>query len=95
MTYTIFLTPGSGRVAVRVPAMPGIFTWGDAEDGAIEAARKAIQLHLEGYRERGQPYPQDRTVRLPLERKRGRAALAREAVVIPSPGKKCQAPASN
>jgi len=82
MTYTIVLTPDSGRVSVRVPAMPGVFTWGDTEDAAIESAREAIQLHLEGYRERGQPYPPDRAVRLTLGRKRDRVALARIAIDV-------------
>jgi hypothetical protein len=63
--------------------MPGVFTWGDTEEAAIKAAREAIQLHLEGYRERGQPYPPDRNVRLTLGRKRDRGALARIAVDAP------------
>ena len=83
MTYTIVLTPDSGRISVRVPAMPGVFTWGDTEDDEIEAAKEAIQLHLESYRERGQPYPPDRDVRLMLGRKRNRIALARIAVDVP------------
>jgi predicted RNase H-like HicB family nuclease len=83
MTYTIVLKSESGQVSVRVPAMPGVFTLGDTEDVAIAAAREAIQLHLEGYRERGQPYPPDRDVRLTLGRKRDRVALARIAVNVP------------
>ena len=84
MTYTIVLAPDSGRISVRVPAMPGVFTWGDTKNAAIEAAREAIQLHLEGYRERGQPFPTDRNVRLTLGRKRDRVSLARIVVEVPA-----------
>jgi predicted RNase H-like HicB family nuclease len=79
--YTVVLTEESdGQISVRVPAMTGIITWGANEAEALELAREAIALHLEGYRERGQPYPEDREVRLSLGRHRDRATLARIAV---------------
>jgi antitoxin HicB len=78
-TYTIVLTPDDGQFSVRVPALPGVFTWGTSEDEAIASAREAIALHLEGYRERGLPAPADRPIRLALGR-RERVTLARIAV---------------
>lgn len=66
--YTIILTedPDGGAVNVRVPAMPGVITWGRTEAEAIDSAREAFGLHLEGYRERGVPYPVDRHPRATL-----------------------------
>jgi antitoxin HicB len=60
--YTIILTeePDGRAFNVRVPAMPGVLTWGRTETEAIDSAREAIGLHLESYRERGEPVPEDR-----------------------------------
>src|SRR4051812_42799862 len=60
MRYTILVTPDDGQYAVRVPAMPSIFTWGTTTDQALTLAREAIELHLEQYLERGLPFPHDR-----------------------------------
>lgn len=62
LTYTIVLIsePDGSAVNVRIPAMPGVFTWGTTPDEAVAAAREAIALHLEGYVERHEPYPRDR-----------------------------------
>jgi predicted RNase H-like HicB family nuclease len=67
-SYTIVLTeePDGSAFNVRVPAMPGVFTWGKTEAEAVDSAREAIALHLEGFRERGQPYPADRHPRATL-----------------------------
>jgi antitoxin HicB len=64
LTYTVILTPEpeTGIVDVAVPAMPGVLTWGATTEEALESAREAIELHLEGYVERGQPFPLDRRV---------------------------------
>ncbi|MGI8643883.1 MAG: type II toxin-antitoxin system HicB family antitoxin [Thermomicrobiales bacterium] len=59
MRYTIVLTeePDGSAYNVTVPAMPGCLTWGATLDEAMVHAREAIALHLEGYTERGEPYP--------------------------------------
>jgi antitoxin HicB len=64
-TYTVVLTPEPDGSAVNaaVPALPGVLTWGRTTDEAYASAAEAVLLHLEGYRERGQPLPQDRPVR--------------------------------
>jgi predicted RNase H-like HicB family nuclease len=50
-------------VNAAVPALPGVLTWGRTKDEAYASAAEAVHLHLEGYRERGQPFPHDRPVR--------------------------------
>lgn len=63
MRYTIVLTeePDGTAFNVTVPAMPGCLTWGATIDEALVHAREAIALHLEGYAERGEPYPVEAT----------------------------------
>ena len=64
-TYTVVLTPEPDGSAVNatVPALPGVLTWGRTIDGAYASAAEAVLLHLEGYRERDQPFPHDQPVR--------------------------------
>ena len=63
--YTVVLTPEPDGSAVNaaVPALPGVLTWGRTIDEAYASAAEAVLLHLEGYRERGQPFPHDRPTR--------------------------------
>lgn len=48
--YTVVLTPEPDGSAynVTVPALPGCFTWGNTVEEALEQAREAIALYLEG-----------------------------------------------
>jgi predicted RNase H-like HicB family nuclease len=64
-TYSVVLTPEPDGSAVNaaVPALPGVLTWGRTIDEAYASAAEAVLLHLEGYRERGHPFPRDRPVR--------------------------------
>lgn len=47
---------------VTVPDLPGCFSAGPTLDEAIEMAREAIELHLEGLIEAGESIPQARTL---------------------------------
>ena len=42
---------------MNVPALPGCFTQGHTIEQAIERAHEAIELHLEGLVESGEPIP--------------------------------------
>jgi antitoxin HicB len=61
-TYTVILTrePDGSAFSVHVPAMPGVFTWGATRREALAHGREAIELYLEQYLERGEPFPSDR-----------------------------------
>jgi predicted RNase H-like HicB family nuclease len=65
LTYTVVLTqePDDDAIVVTVPAMSGVHTWGATREETLTFAREAIELHLEGYLERGRPFPQDRSSR--------------------------------
>src|SRR6202041_246098 len=45
---------------VPVPLLPGVFTFGRAEEEAIEMAREAIRCHLDGLRESGEDIPDEK-----------------------------------
>lgn len=62
LNYTVILTPEAdgSAITVEVPAMPGVVTWGRDRAEALASAREAIELHLESYCERGEPFPRDR-----------------------------------
>jgi predicted RNase H-like HicB family nuclease len=62
MRYTVILTPerDGSAINVRVPAMPGVFTWGATPEEALVSAREAIEAYLPQYLERGEPFPRDR-----------------------------------
>lgn len=74
-TYTILLEPEADGSAwnVRVPALPGCFTYGRTKEEAIRRAEEAIQVFIESLEADGVPLPEDITV---LE-------LARVTVSVP------------
>ncbi|MFW6124603.1 MAG: type II toxin-antitoxin system HicB family antitoxin [Pirellulales bacterium] len=47
---------------VTVPDLSGCFSAGETLDEAVEAAREAIELHLEGLVAEGQPIPRPGTI---------------------------------
>ncbi len=59
--YTIILEPDleEGGYTVTVPALPGIVTQGESLEEAIEMAKDAIKLHLEGLMADGEPVPEE------------------------------------
>ena len=88
LTYTVLLTPEpvDEIVNVTVPAMPGVLTWGRTIDEALASAREAIMLHLEGYLERGQPFPRDRKPRATTGQHRELQPYVRRVTVTPPVG---------
>lgn len=61
MPYTVVLIaePDDSTITVRVPSMPGVFTWAPTKDEALAAAREAIEAYLPQYLERGETLPPD------------------------------------
>lgn len=64
MRYPIAIEPGDDAHAwgVVVPDLPGCFSAGDTLDEAIEEAREAIILHLDGLLDDGEAIPQPHPV---------------------------------
>jgi predicted RNase H-like HicB family nuclease len=57
--YTIILHRGEdqGGFWVTVPALPGCVSQGETIEEAIAMAREAIELHIKGILEDGEPLP--------------------------------------
>ena len=59
MRYPVAIEPGDARHAwgVAVPDLPGCFSAGDTMEEALDNAREAILLHVEGMLDDEQPVP--------------------------------------
>lgn len=64
MRYPIAIEPGDDNHAfgVTVPDLPGCFSAGDTLDEALEQAKEAIMLHIEGLLDDGEPIPAPHTL---------------------------------
>ena len=57
MKYTVIYEQGPTSWGAYVPDLPGVITVGDSRDEVEGLIQEAIELHLEGMREEGQPIP--------------------------------------
>lgn len=59
--YTVVLEPDEeGGFTATVPVLPGCISEGDTVEEALENIKEAIELYLEGLKERGIPAPAER-----------------------------------
>ncbi len=68
--YAIVIEQGAGNWSAYVPDLPGCITTGRTVEEIERNIREAIELHIEGLREDGEPIPEPHTavayVELPL-----------------------------
>ncbi len=57
MRYAIVIELADGNYSAYVPDLPGCVSTGSSVQEVEERIREAIQFHLEGLREDGQPVP--------------------------------------
>jgi antitoxin HicB len=59
--YSVLLTPDleDGGYTATVPALPGCSSEGDTVDEAVANAREAIDCHLQGLADDGEPIPEE------------------------------------
>jgi predicted RNase H-like HicB family nuclease len=62
MRYAIVIEKADGNYSAYVPDLPGCISTGATIDEVKENIRQAIELHLQGLREDGNPIPQPTTV---------------------------------
>ena len=60
--YAVIIEEGERNFSAYVPDLPGCITTGRTVDEAERNIREAIELHLEGLREDGEPIPEPHTV---------------------------------
>lgn len=57
MRYLVVVEEGSQSFGAYVPDLPGCVAAGESREEVLTLIREAIEFHLEGLREDGQPVP--------------------------------------
>lgn len=57
MRYLVVVEKGPSSFGAYVPDLPGCVAAGESKDEVLSLIRDAIELHLEGLKEEGQPIP--------------------------------------
>ena len=58
MKYTIVIEKATNNYAAYVPDLPGCVATAATREELLEEIREAIQFHIEGMREDGEPVPE-------------------------------------
>jgi predicted RNase H-like HicB family nuclease len=58
MRYLIIIEQGEHNLSAYVPDLPGCVATGQTRDEMLSRMREAIELHLQGMREDGEPIPE-------------------------------------
>jgi predicted RNase H-like HicB family nuclease len=58
MQYLVIVEKGPTSYGAYVPDLPGCVVAGASRDEVLELIREAIEFHIEGLREDGQPIPE-------------------------------------
>ena len=58
MRYVVIVEEGEGSFGAYVPDLPGCVAVGETREEALQLIQEAIEFHLEGLREDGQPIPE-------------------------------------
>jgi predicted RNase H-like HicB family nuclease len=67
MTYTVIIENAGANYSAYVPDLPGCVTTGATPDETMRNMRQAIEFHLEGMREDGEPIPVPTTTATVIE----------------------------
>ncbi|AKA49182.1 hypothetical protein IX51_08800 [uncultured archaeon] len=57
--HVILVREEDGTYSVLVPSLPGCYSLGDTREEALQNIKDAINLHVEGLREKGWAVPED------------------------------------
>jgi predicted RNase H-like HicB family nuclease len=57
MQYMVVVEKGANSFGAYVPDLPGCIATGESRDEVLNLIREAIEFHIEGLREGGQPIP--------------------------------------
>ena len=57
MRYLVVVEKGPNSYGAYVPDLPGCAVAGESRDEVLTLIREAIEFHIEGLRESGQPVP--------------------------------------
>jgi predicted RNase H-like HicB family nuclease len=57
MRYAVIVEEGESSFGAHVPDLPGCIAVGDTKQEVLQLIQEAIEFHLEGLRQDGQPIP--------------------------------------
>jgi predicted RNase H-like HicB family nuclease len=57
MKYAVIIEEGETSFGAHVPDLPGCIAVGETKKEVLELIQEAIEFHIEGLREDGQPIP--------------------------------------
>lgn len=58
MRYAVVIEKGPESYGAYVPDLPGCVAAGDSREEVVRLIQEAIELHIEGLREAGEPVPE-------------------------------------
>jgi predicted RNase H-like HicB family nuclease len=58
MRYAVIVEEGESSFGAYVPDLPGCVAVGETKEEALNLIQEAIEFHIEGLREDGQPIPE-------------------------------------
>jgi predicted RNase H-like HicB family nuclease len=58
MKYAVIVEEGESSFGAHVPDLPGCITGGETKAEVLDLIQEAIQFHIKGLREDGQPIPE-------------------------------------
>jgi len=58
MKYAVIVEEGKESFGAYVPDLPGCVAAGETKEEVLELIQEAIEFHIEGMREDGQPVPE-------------------------------------
>ena len=58
MKYAVIVEEGKNSFGAHVPDLPGCIAVGDTKEEVLDLIQEAIEFHIEGLREDGQPIPE-------------------------------------
>ncbi|MCA1618366.1 MAG: type II toxin-antitoxin system HicB family antitoxin [Acidobacteria bacterium] len=58
MRYAVIVEEGESSFGAYVPDLPGCAAVGETKEEVLQLIQEAIEFHLEGLREDGQPVPE-------------------------------------
>jgi predicted RNase H-like HicB family nuclease len=67
MRYTVILERGESSYGAFVPDLPGCIAAGETEEETLHLIKEAIEFHIEGLKEDGQPVPEPHCVSAVVE----------------------------
>ncbi len=57
MRYLVVVEKGSSSYGAHVPDLPGCIAAGETKEEVLSLIREAIEFHIEGLKQEGQPIP--------------------------------------